>query len=155
VGAITGVLEGRQLVGEPDREIAGRVWVLAIGSIETRNPVQATVDPVGSTATPVIERFRQNGMEPSRATAMLLGAVLSGTVILNSPTTTERDHAMLAYLEQVLTLDAREFGHEMFEHTNDLTHVAARQALTSGSRPSPGQGARTRSRRASARARIS
>ena len=32
VGAITGVLEGRQLVGEPDREIAGRVWVLAMAT---------------------------------------------------------------------------------------------------------------------------
>ncbi len=37
-----------------------------IGSIETRVPVTATFDPVGSTATLVVERFRQNGMEPSR-----------------------------------------------------------------------------------------
>ena len=36
-----------------------------IGSIETRVPVPATFDPVGSTATLVVERFRQNGMEPS------------------------------------------------------------------------------------------
>ena len=43
-----------------------------IGSIETRVPVTATFDPVGSTATLVIERFRQNGMEPSRSTAMML-----------------------------------------------------------------------------------
>ena len=37
---------------------------------------------------------------------LLLGAILSDTVILNSPTTTERDHAVIAYLEQVLALDA-------------------------------------------------
>ena len=56
-----------------------------IGSIETRIPVTATFDPVGSTATLVIERFRQSGMEPSRPTAMmLLGAVMSDTIILNS-----------------------------------------------------------------------
>jgi manganese-dependent inorganic pyrophosphatase len=61
-----------------------------VGSIETTVPVRATFDPVGSTATLVIERFRQNGMEPSRPTAvMLLGAILSDTVILNSPTTFE------------------------------------------------------------------
>ncbi len=34
---------------------------------------------------------------------MLLGAVLSDTVILNSPTTTERDHAVIEYLERVLS----------------------------------------------------
>src|SRR4029079_11327844 len=74
-----------------------------IGSIETRVPVRATFDPVGSTATLVIERFRQAGMEPSRPTAtVLLGAILSDTVILNSPTTTDRDRAVVAYLEQVL-----------------------------------------------------
>ena len=55
-------------------------------------------------------------MEPSRPTAtMLLGAILSDTVILNSPTTTERDHAVVDYLERVLALDAIEFGREMFE----------------------------------------
>src|SRR4051812_25323949 len=43
-----------------------------IGSIETTVPVRATFDPVGSTSTLVIERFRQNGMEPSRSSAVLL-----------------------------------------------------------------------------------
>ena len=97
-----------------------------IGSIETHVPVRATFDPVGSTATLVIERFRQSGMEPSRPAAiMLLGAILSDTVILNSPTTTDRDRAVIDYLEQVLVLDAAEFGREMFERTSDLTRVPA------------------------------
>ncbi len=97
-----------------------------IGSIETRVPVRATFDPVGSTATLVIERFRQNGMEPSRATAAaLLGAVLSDTVILNSPTTTERDRSVVEYLERVLNVDARDFGREMFESGSDVADASA------------------------------
>jgi manganese-dependent inorganic pyrophosphatase len=95
-----------------------------IGSIETTVPVRATFDPVGSTATLVIERFRQNGFEPSRATAtLLLAAVLSDTVILNSPTTTERDRDVVSYFERTLRLDAREFGREMFESTADVSGV--------------------------------
>ncbi len=102
-----------------------------IGSIETRVPVTATFDPVGSTATLVIERFRQNGMEPSRTTAlMLLGAVLSDTVILNSATTTERDHAVVEYLERVLAVDARELGREMFESTADVSEVSAAEIIS-------------------------
>jgi manganese-dependent inorganic pyrophosphatase len=97
-----------------------------IGSIETRVPVAATFDPVGSTATLVVERYRQAGMEPAPSTAtMLLGAVLSDTVILNSPTTTERDHTVVEYLERVLELDATDFGREMFERTSDVSQVAA------------------------------
>ena len=95
-----------------------------IGSIETKVPVTATFDPVGSTATLVIERFRRSGIEPTRATAMvLLSAVLSDTVILNSPTTTERDVAVVEYLERVLELDAREYGRRMFADTSDVSGV--------------------------------
>jgi len=102
-----------------------------IGSIETRIPVTATFDPVGSTATLVIERFRQNGLEPSPTSAlMLLGAVLSDTVILNSATTTERDHAVVEYLERALAVDARELGREMFESTADVSEVSAEDIVT-------------------------
>jgi manganese-dependent inorganic pyrophosphatase len=101
-----------------------------IGSIETRVPVAATFDPVGSTATLVVERFRQAGLEPARPTAlMLLGAVLSDTVILNSPTTTARDHAIVEHLERVLSLRAEEFGREMFSETSDVSDLPAEQIV--------------------------
>jgi manganese-dependent inorganic pyrophosphatase len=102
-----------------------------IGSIETRIPVTATFDPVGSTATLVVERFRSNGMEPSRTTAMmLLGAVLSDTVILNSATTTPRDHAVVEYMERVLAIDAHELGRLMFESTTDVSEVPAAEIIS-------------------------
>jgi manganese-dependent inorganic pyrophosphatase len=102
-----------------------------IGSIETRVPVTATFDPVGSTATLVTERFRQNGLEPSRPTAMmLLAAALSDTVILRSPTATARDHAAVEYLGRALGLDATEFGREMFEKSSDTSGVPVDELVT-------------------------
>ena len=101
-----------------------------IGSIETKVPVAATFDPVGSTATLVVERFRRSGIEPSRSTAMvLLSAVLSDTVILNSPTTTDRDAAVVEYLERVLEIDAHEYGRRMFAETSDVSGVAAEELV--------------------------
>jgi manganese-dependent inorganic pyrophosphatase len=101
-----------------------------IGSIETQIPVTATFDPVGSTATLVIERFRHNGMEPSPPTAlMLLGAVMSDTIILNSATTTERDRQVVDYLERVLAVDAADFGRQMFEATSDVSEVSAEEIV--------------------------
>jgi manganese-dependent inorganic pyrophosphatase len=86
---------------------------------------------VGSTATLVVERFRQAGMEPSAATAMmLLGAVLSDTVILNSPTTTDRDHQVVDYLQRVLGVDAEALGREMFEATADVSDLNAEEIVT-------------------------
>jgi manganese-dependent inorganic pyrophosphatase len=97
-----------------------------IGSIETRFPVAATFDPVGSTATLVVERFRSHGREPQRPTAMMLmSAILSDTVILTSPTTTDRDHQVVSYLEELVGLNAREFGTELFEASSDVGDVPA------------------------------
>ncbi|MGA2924602.1 MAG: putative manganese-dependent inorganic diphosphatase [Solirubrobacteraceae bacterium] len=122
--------QGQSVAGIEHAEITEILDHHHIGSIETRVPVTATFDPVGSTATLVIERFRQNGMEPSRSSAtMLLGAILSDTVILNSPTTTERDHAVVEYLQRVLAIDATEFGREMFEQTSDVSRVSAEEIV--------------------------
>jgi manganese-dependent inorganic pyrophosphatase len=123
--------QGQSVVGVEHAEIVEILDHHHVGSIETTVPVLATFDPVGSTATLVIERFRHNGMEPTRATAIaLLGAALSDTVILNSPTTTERDHAAVEYLERVLALDATQFGREMFETTSDVSEVDAEEIVT-------------------------
>jgi manganese-dependent inorganic pyrophosphatase len=118
--------QAQSVIGVEHAEIVEILDHHHIGSIETTVPVTATFDPVGSTSTLVVERFRQNGMEPSRPTAIgLLGAVMSDTVILNSPTTTERDHAVVEYLGRVLTLDPTEFGRRMFESTSDVSQVPA------------------------------
>lgn len=101
-----------------------------IGSIETRVPVTATFDPVGSTATLITERFIGHEIEPTDSTAMmLLSAVMSDTVILNSPTTTDRDRAVVDFLEDQLGLNGREFGREMFESTSDVTDTPATEII--------------------------
>ncbi len=113
----------------PGIEAANIVEILDhhhIGSIETKVPVKATFDPVGSTATLVVERFRREGREPRRATAMmLLAAALSDTVILTSPTTTDRDRRVVAYLEELVELDATTFGTEMFHASSDVSRLSA------------------------------
>ena len=117
-----------------------------VGSIETRRPVLATFDPVGSTATLVIERFRQEGLEPSKPAAMmLLGGILSDTVILNSPTTTERDRAAAKFLEGALGLDAVELGREMFEKTSDVSQLSPEQIITRDLKEYDAGGGRTMS----------
>ena len=101
-----------------------------VGDIETTSPIPATFDPVGSTATLVVERFKGNGLRIEEPIAkMLLAAILSDTVILNSPTTTDRDREVVEYLEGVLDLDAEGFGREMFETSSDVSGLSAKQIV--------------------------
>ena len=101
-----------------------------IGSIETHVPVRATFDPVGSTATLVFERFAAAGLEPGRpAAAMLLAAVLSDTVILTSPTTTDRDRRVAERLAEQLDVEAEAFGLEMFRASSDVSELSASEIV--------------------------
>lgn len=59
----------------------------------TRLPIRFRVDPVGSTSTLVSERIEDAGMgAPPELAGLMLAGVLSDTLLLNSPTTTDRDH---------------------------------------------------------------
>jgi manganese-dependent inorganic pyrophosphatase len=101
-----------------------------VGDIETTSPIPATFDPVGSTATLIVERFRASGLKIEESTArMLLAALLSDTVVLNSPTTTDRDQKVAEYLEELLGLDATEFGTQMFEASSDVSSLSAEEIV--------------------------
>jgi manganese-dependent inorganic pyrophosphatase len=56
--------------------------------------------------------------------------VLSDTVILNSPTTTDRDRSVVEYFERTLQLDATDFGRQMFQATADISGVPAEEVVT-------------------------
>ncbi|MFP3854941.1 MAG: DHHA2 domain-containing protein [Anaerolineales bacterium] len=58
----------------------------------TRAPIRFCVEPVGSTSTLVAEHILESGMSaPPALAGMLLAGLLSDTLVLSSPTTTERD----------------------------------------------------------------
>jgi len=101
-----------------------------LGNVETSIPIPATFDPVGSTATLILERYKTNEIRPEDSTAkMLLAAVLSDTVIFNSPTTTERDREVVRYVEGLLDLDAEAFGMEMFKASSDVSGLSAEEII--------------------------
>jgi len=63
-----------------------------LGSSSTHVPIRFTIDVVGSTSTLVSERIEEAGLSaPPDLAGLLLAGLLSDTLILTSPTTTERD----------------------------------------------------------------
>jgi manganese-dependent inorganic pyrophosphatase len=116
---------GQSVAGVEKAEIVEILDHHHIGDIETTSPIPATFDPVGSTATLIVERFKVSGLKPEESTArMLLAALLSDTVILNSPTTTDRDREVARYLEEMLDLDAN-----AFEASSDVSSLSAEEIV--------------------------
>ncbi len=65
----------------------------------THMPIAFHVDPVGSSSTLVTERAMRTGLTPPRSIAgALLSGLLSDTLILRSPTTTDRDRVAAVQL---------------------------------------------------------
>ena len=63
-----------------------------LGNPHTHTPIRFTVDVVGSTSTLVCEQTAEVGLSmPPALAGVLLAGLLSDTLILTSPTTTERD----------------------------------------------------------------
>lgn len=86
-----------------------------IGDVSTANPIQFLALPWGSTATIITSRFRALDVEiPKPIAAVLLSAILTDTVILKSPTTTKIDEEQVAYLCDIVGVDAKDFGLQVF-----------------------------------------
>ena len=72
-----------------------------LGNPSTRMPIRFTVDVVGSTSTLVSERIEEAGLSaPPKIAGILLSGVISDTLLLTSPTTTERDRKAASRLER-------------------------------------------------------
>jgi len=72
-----------------------------LGTSSTHVPIRFTIDVVGSTSTLVSERIEEAGLSaPPDLAGLLLAGLLSDTLILTSPTTTERDRQAAERLER-------------------------------------------------------
>jgi len=73
-----------------------------LGSLNTQQPILFLNEPVGSTCTIVADLFRREGLTPSPSIAgIMMGGIISDTLHLNSPTTTEKDSSILAWLGKI------------------------------------------------------
>ncbi|MCF7791686.1 MAG: putative manganese-dependent inorganic diphosphatase [Victivallales bacterium] len=89
----------------------------------TTKPVTVLNDTVGSTCTLVSEKFKLAGLSPSKSIAgILTGGILSDTLILKSPTTTERDKLAVNWLEKFSETSISEYEKEIFKAESTIAN---------------------------------
>ena len=102
------------------------------GNLRTKEPIRFINEPVGSTSTIVALMFRMRGMSPDRATAICLSAgLVSDTLHLTSPTTTNTDREILEWLSQISGVDMTEFVRDFFAAGSMLKDCVAANAIES------------------------
>lgn len=112
---------GQSIDGIEEAEIVEIVDHHRVADIQTIGPVMFRGEPVGSTATIVTKCFKEYGVEISKETAgILLGAVISDTLLFKSPTCTPIDTKIAKELASIAGVDIMEFGMEMFKAGTSL-----------------------------------
>lgn len=100
------------------------------GDLVTREPVRFINEPVGSTSTIVARYFQIAGLVPMRGIAVCLcGGIISDTLKLTSPTTTNTDREMLQWLSQSAKLDIDAFAQGFFAAGSALEGRSTVEAL--------------------------
>lgn len=85
------------------------------GNLVTKEPIQFINKTVGSTCTIVGSAFRGHGIEPSRGIAVCVCAgIISDTLNLTSPTTTEEDRSVLEWASRIAGIDVDRFKEDFF-----------------------------------------
>jgi len=98
-----------------------------LGNPSTRMPIRFTVDVVGSTSTLVSERIEEAGLSaPPQIAGLLLAGIVSDTLLLTSPTTTERDRRAAHRLERwAFTWDSPLKGDELHTYGEKVLQAGA------------------------------
>ena len=101
-----------------------------IGSIGTNMPINFRNMPVGSTNTILYILYKENNVEvPSNIAGLMLSGILSDTLILHSPTTTDIDREAVSKLSILAGVDYEKYGLEMLKAGSSLKGKTKEEVL--------------------------
>lgn len=92
-----------------------------IGNINTNIPINFRNMAVGSTNTIIYHLFEERNVEiPQNIAGLMLSGILSDTLLLNSPTTTNLDRVVVEKLSKIANVDYQKYGIEMLKAGTSL-----------------------------------
>ena len=92
-----------------------------INDFQTAEPLFYYAQPVGCTSTLVYELYRLNNLEiEPKMAGLMLSAIISDTLLLKSPTTTDKDRKAVAELAEIANVDANTYGLDLLKSGTNL-----------------------------------
>ena len=107
--------------GLDEAEIVEIVDHHKIGDISTKNPINFRNMSVGSTNTIIYEMYKENNIDiPKQIAGLMLSGIVSDTLILTSPTTTNLDKEAVEELSKIANVDYQKYALDMFKEGTSL-----------------------------------
>ena len=99
-------------------------------ALNTAYPLFYRAEPVGCTETVMYKLYKENGIEiDEKIAGLMLSAIISDTLLLKSPTTTDEDRNAVAELEKISGLDKDVYGLDMLKAGTDLSSFTIDEIL--------------------------
>lgn len=116
--------------GIENAKVLGVIDHHRIANFQTKEPLYYTAKPYGCTSTILFEEFNERGYEIGKTEAILMAsAIISDTLLLKSPTTTEHDKTALIKLGQIAGINIEEYGLNMLKAGTDLSDFTADELI--------------------------
>ena len=107
-----------------------------IANFETHEPLFYLAMPVGCTATILRDMCNVSGIKLDRVTAgLMLSSIISDTLLLKSPTCTEKDKETAEELAKIANVDLQAYGLDMLKAGTDLSDYTAEELINIDSKP--------------------
>ena len=99
-------------------------------SLETSYPLFYRAEPVGCTETVMYKLYKENNVEVDKTIATLMvSAIISDTLLLKSPTTTDEDRKAVKELAEIAGIDPEVYGLDMLKAGTDLSSFTIDEIL--------------------------
>lgn len=104
-----------------DVEVSHVVDHHRINNFNTANPLFYLAEPVGCTSTILWEMYDEHEIAiPTKIAGLMLSAIISDTLLLKSPTTTEKDRQAVVALAKIAGVDYQSYGLDMLKAGTNL-----------------------------------
>ncbi|MFV0393864.1 MAG: putative manganese-dependent inorganic diphosphatase [Coprobacillaceae bacterium] len=112
---------GQSIPGIEEAEILEIIDHHRVADIQTIGPVYFRGEPLGSTASIVFKCFQEQSIEmPKHIAGLLLGAIISDTLLFKSPTCTPVDTKIAKQLSKIAEVNIQTFAMDMFKAGTSL-----------------------------------
>ena len=103
-----------------------------IGDLTTSLPINFRNMAVGSSNTIIYQLYKENNVKiPKDIAGLMLSGILSDTLILKSPTTTELDVEVVKDLSKLVGVDYEKYGFDMFKAGTSLEGKSKKDIVNS------------------------
>ena len=117
-------------IGIEETEILEIVDHHNLSNNSTTRPINFRNMPVGSTNTIIYLMYKENNIKiPKNIAGLMLSGILSDTLILNSPTTTNVDKDAVNNLARIAGVDYKKYGFDMISYGTDLSDKTKEEIL--------------------------